>query len=195
MKRILWLLPLTFILYACPFESPVALESKPVEPVDTSLYGYWYGIIKDFSDMFGIEALDFTKNTDSTYNIIRYGKGIKGNMIMPDTAYFTGFTSYIGTQRYMNLITEISTVERSRKSKKEKIVKKRVYYMAAFEISNDTIRVRTIGEDFSTRKHYSSPAELKSYITDLLAQKVNIYDSTYSLSYRKIPRPQSGKSF
>ena len=95
MKRILWLVPLCFILYACPFESPVALEKKPVEPVDTALYGYWYGIIKDFSDMFGIEALDLTKETDSTYKIIRYGKAIKGNMILPDTAYFTGFTSYI----------------------------------------------------------------------------------------------------
>ena len=65
MKKLLWLLPLTTILYACPFESTVPLASGPTEPVDSSLLGYWYGIIKDFSDMFGIEALDITKQSDS----------------------------------------------------------------------------------------------------------------------------------
>ena len=155
MKRILWLVPLCFILYACPFESPVALEKKPVEPVDTALYGYWYGIIKDFSDMFGIEALDLTKETDSTYKIIRYGKAIKGNMILPDTAYFTGFTSYIDSQRYMNIVADVLILEWNRKSKREVARKQRVYYMAAIDLKNDTLRVRTVGEDFSVRKTYS----------------------------------------
>lgn len=195
MKKILWLLPLSFILYACPFESPVALEPKPVEPVDTSLYGYWYGIIKDFSDMFGIEALDFSRNSDSTYNIIRYGKAIKGNMILPDTAYFTGFTSYIGTQRYMNLVADIVIIERHRKTRKEIARKQRVYYMAALDKSNDTITVRTISDDFSVRKDYNSSEELKNYVIDQIGQNKNIYDSTYSLSYRKIPRPEPAKGF
>ncbi len=195
MKRILWLVPLCFILYACPFESPVALEKKPVEPVDTALYGYWYGIIKDFSDMFGIEALDLTKETDSTYKIIRYGKAIKGNMILPDTAYFTGFTSYIDSQRYMNIVADVLILEWNRKSKREVARKQRVYYMAAIDLKNDTLRVRTVGEDFSVRKTYSSSEELKEYMTDLIARNVNIYDSTYSLSYRKIPRPQPVKGF
>ena len=65
-KKILWLLPLCFILYACPFESPVPLDAKPVEPIDTSLIGYWYGIVKDGSDYFGIEALDIKKLSDSS---------------------------------------------------------------------------------------------------------------------------------
>lgn len=195
MTRLLWLLPLCIILYACPFESPVALEKKPVEPVDTSLYGYWYGIVKDFSDMFGIEALDLTKNSDSAYNIIRYGKAIKGDMILPDTAYFTGFTSYIGTQRYMNVVADIVIMEWNRKSKKEIARKHRVYYLAAIDIKNDTLMVRTIKEDFSVRKDYNNPEELKSYITELLERNENIFDSTYSLSYRKIPRPQPVRSF
>ncbi len=193
MKKLFWLLPICFILYACPFESTVPLESKPVEPVDSTLYGYWYGIIKDFSDMFGIEALDFTRNTDSTYKVIRYGKAIKGNMILPDTAYFTGFTSYIGSQRFMNLVTDIEIREWNRKKRKEVITKKKVYYMAAFDISNDTIKVRTVGEDFSVQKIYSSSGELKNYISDQLSQNINIYDSVYTLSYRKIPRPEPAK--
>ncbi len=195
MKRLLWLLPLTFILYACPFESTVALETKPVEPVDSTLFGYWYGIIKDFSDMFGIEALDFSKDTDSTYKIIRYGKAIKGNMIMPDTAYFTGFTSYIGTQRYMNVVADIIVLERQRRSQKEIAKKQRVYYLAALDKSNDTISVKAVSEDFSFRKKYNSPAELKNYIIEQLDQNKKIYDSTYSLSYRKIPRPAPAKGF
>ena len=195
MTRLLWLMPICFILTACPFESKVALEEKPVEPVDTSLYGYWYGIIKDFSDMFGIEALDFTKNSDSTYNIIRYGKAIKGDMILPDTAYFTGFTSYIGSQRYMNIVADIVIMEWHRKSKREVARKQRVYYLAAIDLKNDTLTVRTVKEDFSVRKDYNSPAELKNYISDLLARGEKIFDSTYSLSYRKIPRPQPVRSF
>lgn len=195
MKRIVWLLPVCFILYACPFESPVPLEKKPVEPVDSSLYGYWYGIIKDFSDMFGIEAVDLTRNTDSTYKIIRYGKAIKGNMILPDTAYFTGFTSYIGSQQYMNLVADVLILEWNRKTKREVARKQRVYYMAAIDRRNDTLKVRTISEDFSVRKAYRSSEELKNYIADLIAKDVNIFDSTYSLSYRKIPRPQPAKGF
>lgn len=195
MKRIVWLLPICLVLYACPFESPVALEKKPIEPVDTSLYGYWYGIIKDFSDMFGIEALDLTKNTDSTYNIIRYGKAIKGNMILPDTAYFTGFTSYIGSQRYMNIVADVLILEWNRKSKREVARKQRVYYMAAIKLNNDTLSVKTVSEDFSIRKMYSSSEELKNYLTDLIARNVNIFDSTYSLSYRKISRPPPAKGF
>ena len=103
MKKTLWLLPLTILLYACPFESKVPLASAPSEPVDSNLIGYWYGIIKDFSDMFGIEALDISKQSDSVYAITRYGKAVKGDIILPDTAYFTGYTSYIGEQRYMNV--------------------------------------------------------------------------------------------
>ena len=81
------------------------------------------------------------------------------------------------------------------KSKREVATKQRVYYMAAIDLKNDTLRVRTVGEDFSVRKTYSSSEELKEYMTDLIARNVNIYDSTYSLSYRKIPRPQPVKGF
>jgi hypothetical protein len=95
----------------------------------------------------------------------------------------------------MNVISDILLIERQRKSKKEIVRKKRVYYLAAIDITNDTLKVRTIKEDFSVRKDYNSPAELKSYITDLLARGEKIFDSTYSLSYRKIPRPQPVRSF
>jgi hypothetical protein len=56
------------------------------------LLGYWYGIVKDGSDFFGIEALDISKQSDSTYALIRYGKGIKDDFILPDTSYFSGYT-------------------------------------------------------------------------------------------------------
>ena len=67
--------------------------------------------------------------------------------------------------------------------------------MAAIDRRNDTLSVRTVGEDFSVRKTYSSSEELKDYMTELIAQNVNIFDSTYSLSYRKIPRPAPAKGF
>ena len=194
MKKLLWLLPLSIGLYACPFESKVPLASGPTEPVDSSLIGYWYGIIKDFSDMFGIEALDITKQSDSVYAITRYGKAVKGDMILPDTAYFTGYTSYIGEQRYMNIEGTVLIVTPRRK-KQPDITKEKVFYLSAIERRHDTLTVRTISEDFSTRKVFKSPEEFKQFVSDLIAQKKNIYDDQYSLSYRKIPKPQPMKPF
>lgn len=194
MKRLLWLLPLTILLYACPFESAVPIAAKPSEPVDSNLLGYWYGIVKDGSDFFGIEALDITQQSDSVYAITRYGKAIKEDMILPDTAYFTAYTSYIGDQRFMNVEgTVLITIPR--KNKQPEIKKEKVYYMAAIERRHDTLTVKTITESFSTRKNYNSPEELKQFVADLIAQKKNIYDDQYSLSYRKIPKPQPIKPF
>lgn len=194
MKKLLWFLPLTILLYACPFESTVPMESKPVEPVDSSLIGYWYGIIKDFSDMFGIEALDISKQSDSVYAITRYGKAVKEDIILPDTAYFTGYTSYIGEQRYLNVEGTVLIIT-PRKNKQPEMKKQKVFYMAAIDRQHDTLTVKTITESFSTRKNFNSPEELKHFISGLVAQKQNIYDDQYSLSYRKIPKPQPLKSF
>lgn len=194
MKKLLWLLPLSIGLYACPFESKVPLASGPTEPVDSSLIGYWYGIIKDFSDMFGIEALDITKQSDSVYAITRYGKAVKGDMILPDTAYFTGYTSYIGEQRYMNIEGSVLIVT-PRRNKQPDIKKEKVFYLSAIERRHDTLTVRTISEDFSTRKVFKGAEEFKQFVSELIAQKKNIYDDQYSLSYRKIPKPQPVKPF
>jgi len=189
MKKLLWSLPLTITLYACPFESTVPLAPAPTEPVDSSLIGYWYGIIKDFSDMFGIEALDITKQSDSIYAITRYGKAVKGDIILPDTAYFTGYISYIGEQRFMNLEGSV-IIKIPHRKKPTEYRKEKVYYLSAFDMRHDTISVKTITEDFSTRKVFSSPEELKQFVVSLIAQQKNIYDDQYSLSYRKIPKPQ-----
>ena len=170
------------------------MASTPVEPVDSSLVGYWYGIIKDFSDMFGIEALDITKQSDSVYAITRYGKAVKGDIILPDTAYFTGYTSYIGDQRYMNIEGTVLIVT-PRRNKQPDIKREKVFYLSAIERRHDTLYVKTISEDFSTRKVFKSPDELKQFVTDLIAQQKNIYDDQYSLSYRKIPKPQPIKPF
>jgi hypothetical protein len=196
-KKLLWLLPLTIVLYACPYESAVPLEQHPVETTDSSLYGYWYGIVKDGSDFFGIEALDITKDSDSTYNIIRYGKAAKGDIILPDTAYFTGYISYIGGQRYMNIVTDIVTVETKRNSKVPDVKTQRVYYIAAFNMRHDTLDVKTITEDFtpSSRKGYKTPGQLKELVDTMTKQKKNIYDDLYTLSYRKIQKPKPLKPF
>lgn len=182
-----WLLPLSMIFTACPFESTVPMEPRPVEPVDSSLLGYWYGIVKDGSDYFGIEALDLTQKSDSTYAIIRYGKAIKGDMVMPDTAYFTGYTSYIGEQRFMNIEGSVS-IEAGTKKKPE-IKKLKVYYVSALNRRNDTLEVRTLTENFSTRKYFSGPPEFKQLVTEMLNRQRNIYDDQYSLKYRKIEKP------
>jgi hypothetical protein len=192
MKKFLWFLPLTFGLYACPFESSIPIAPKPIEPIDSNLIGYWYGIIKDGSDFFGIEALDISKQSDSVYSIIRYGKAIKGDIILPDTAYFTGYTSYVGDQRYMNVEGFIVTVTPRRKKEPE-ISRQKVYYLAEMGLRNDTLSVKTVTETFSTRKKFGSSDDLRNLISDLKSQQKNIFDDQYSLSYHKISRPQPPK--
>ena len=163
------------------------LEAGPIEPVDSSLLGYWYGIVKDGSDFFGIEALDINKESDSVYSIVRYGKGIKGDMIMPDTAYFMGYTSYIGEQRFMNI--EGSVVIVVTKNKKTQVTTQKVYYVSSINRNHDTLDVKTLTENFSTRKFFNSPEDFRQLVIEMLNRKKNIYDDQYSLRYRKIPKP------
>ena len=194
-KILCWLLPVCFIVSACPFESKVPLAAAPAEAVDSTLLGYWYGIVKDGSDFFGIEALDITQQSDSTYSIIRYGKAAKGDIILPDTSYFTGYISYIGGQRFMNVEGSIVTVQ-TRGKKPPVVVTEKVFYLANFERRNDTLSMKTISEDFPhPRTGFKNPEELVKSIMSLTAQQKNIYDDLYSLSYRKIPRPQPLKGF
>lgn len=195
MKKLLWLIPISILLYACPYESAVPLEAKPVEPVDSTLLGYWYGIVKDGSDFFGIEALDITQNSDSTYAITRYGKAAKGDIILPDTSYFTGYISYVNGQRFMNVEGSIVLVT-TRGKKSPEIKTQKVFYLANFSLQRDTLTMKTITENFSpSRRGFASPEELKQTVISLTGQGKNIYDDLYALSYRKIPRPQPLKPF
>lgn len=195
LKKITVLLFLAIVLYACPYESSVPLTPHPVEAVDTSLFGYWYGIIKDGSDYFGIEALEISKESDSIYNIIRYGKAIKGDIILPDTAYFTGYISYIGQQRFMNI--EGSVVLTTLRRKKPPLVEvKKVFYLSAIKKSNDTLSVKTITEQFvPTTKVFNLPEDLTDEVNEQLKQHNNIFDDQYSLYYRKIEKPRPLKAF
>ncbi len=195
MKKSLWLLPLCILLWACPFESNVALEGRPTEAVDSTLCGYWYGIVKDGSDFFGIEALDISRQSDSVYAITRYGKAIKGDIILPDTAYFTGFTSRIGEHRYMNVVADIVIEEPRKNSKIREMKKQRVYYVARIDQQNDTLLVKTITETFSQKKYFSSPEEFRQTIARYSGDPKSLYDEQYSLAYRKIPKPQPLKPF
>lgn len=195
MKKFLWLLPLSFFLSACPFESTVPLSVKPTEPIDSSLVGYWYGIVKDGSDFFGIEALEISRQSDSVYAIIRYGKAVKGDIILPDTAYFTGYTSYIGEQRFMNIEGSV-LIEIPRRNKQPEYRKEKVYYFSTIERRHDTLSVKTITENFSpTRKDFKTSESLRLLVTASLQQQKNIFDELYSLSYRKIPKPTPLKPF
>lgn len=180
-----WLLPLAFICTACPYESTVPLTRGPSEPVDSSLIGYWYGIIKDGSDYFGIEALDITKKSDSVYAITRYGKSIKGDMIMPDTSYFTGYISKLGELRFMSV--EGITKVHSRKSPTG-FAEKKFFYLSYMSLNGDTLSVKTISEDFTVIKNFRSPEELRAAVMTMTGEKKNIFDDLYSLNYRKVEK-------
>jgi len=190
MKKLLWLWPLVTILCACPFESKVPLAAAPTQPVDSTLVGYWYGIVKDGSDFFGIEALDIAKQSDSVYSITRYGKAVKGDIILPDTAHFTGYISYVGEQCFMNIEGSVVIVTPRRNKAPETRVEK-VFYLSALERNHDTLHIKTITENFSaSRRDLNTPEALTRIVVESISQQKNIYDELYSLSYKKIPKPQ-----
>lgn len=188
-KKIFLLIPLCVFLYACPLESPVPLDERPVQAIDTSLLGFWYGIVKDGSDFFGIEALDIKKESDSVYNITRYGKAIKGSMIMPDTAYFTGYVSTFDNQTFMNVVGSIVEVI-PRKRKSPEIITRKIYYLASLELHHDTLSVKTVTGDFAgLNPRFKNPAELRNMILSVKKSGKNIFDDVYKLSYRKMEKP------
>ncbi|MBL0233603.1 MAG: hypothetical protein IPQ08_08050 [Chitinophagaceae bacterium] len=188
-KNIIWFIPVMIGLYGCPYEANVPLAARPAEAVDTNLVGYWYGIVKDGSDFFGIEALDISPKTDSTYSIIRYGKAIKGDIILPDTAYFTGYTSFVGPQRFMNIEGTL-VIEEPRGKKEKRVTTQKIFYLAALDRAHDTLDIRTVTENFTARKSFGRPEDLNAMVNDLLHnKKQNIFDDQYNLKYRRIPRP------
>ena len=181
---------ISFIICGCPYESPIPLDERPTEPVDSSLLGFWYGIVKDGSDYFGIEALEISKESDSIYNIIRYGKAIKGDMVLPDTAYFTGFISTIDSQRFFNIATNIVELI-PRKNKTPEVRTTRIYYLSPFSVSHDTMQVRTITDGFYAKNpHWKSNLDLKEKLRQMMSENKNIYDDIYKLSYRKMEKPK-----
>ena len=195
LSRLLLLPVVAIILCACPYESAVPLAARPAEAIDSSLIGYWYGIVKDGSDYFGIEALEIDKETDSTYTITRYGKAVKGDIILPDTSYFTGYISHLGDQRFMNIEGSV-VITTLRGKKPPEITVQKVFYLSNLGRSNDTLTVKTITEKFTpTRKTITDPGMLEREVRQMLGQGRNIYDDLYSLSYRKIQKPKPLKAF
>jgi hypothetical protein len=56
--------------------------------------------------------------------------------------------------------------------------------------------MKTIAENFlPVHKDFHNPEELKQTVAAMTAEKRNIFDDLYSLSYHKIPRPQPIKPF
>jgi hypothetical protein len=109
-------------------------------------------------------------------------------MILPDTAFFTGFTSRIGDWKFMNIEGYVRFEEIVKK--KYVVRMQKVFYVSALNRSNDTLDVKTITESFSTRKFFSGPGEFRQLVIEMLERKKNIFDEQYSLKYRKIPKPQ-----
>jgi hypothetical protein len=123
------------------------------------------------------------------YAITRYGKAVKGDIILPDTAYYTGYTSWIGDQRFMNIESSVLIVV-PRRNKEPELRNEKVFYISAIERNNDTLVVKTITENFSpTRRIIKSPPDLVKLVSETLGQQKNIYDEQYTLSYRKMQKP------
>ncbi len=88
----------------------------------------------------------------------------------------------------MNIEGTIVTVT-PRKKKPAEIKTQKVFYLAAIHMQQDTLSVKTVTDGVAGLRILNRPEELKKLITDLSAEKKNIFDNEYSLQYRKIKKP------
>jgi hypothetical protein len=101
----------------------------------------------------------------------------------------------VGDKKYMNVMAEIVLEEPRRNGRTKELKKQRVYYVAGIDWQRDTLQVNTVTETFSIKKNFRSTEEFKQAVLLQAGNAKDLYDEQYSLSYRKMPKPQPVKSF
>jgi hypothetical protein len=82
------------------------------------------------------------------------------------------------------------TIAVPKRNKQTEYRTEKIYYLSVLERRNDTLHVKTITDDFSSRKTFKTPDDLKQLVSESLNKQKNIYDELYALSYRKTQKPQ-----
>lgn len=113
----------SFMLMACPYNSPHSLDEAPKQPIDENLLGKWATmvtvIINDKKSITEPVKVIFSKKSDMEYDlaIIGYTQYMRPFKILTnDTIYGTGFLSTIDKNQFLNTSiagrTYISEVQR-----------------------------------------------------------------------------------
>jgi hypothetical protein len=142
------LIPLTLILYACPFSSPYKLDKEPAIPVDEILIGKWATMISDKKGNQQPVRMIISKKNDYEYNIDLTGNlaDLKMyNIAKEDSIKAAAFISNVSDRQFLNIDIKGQN------------------YIAAVVYYNDTLSLLPILDGF-TAKYIKSDSELRSAV-------------------------------
>lgn len=141
-------IPLTLILYACPFSSPYKLDKEPAIPVDELLIGKWATMISDKKGNPQPVKMILSKKSETEYNIDFTGNLSdlkKYNIVRDDSIKGAAFISNVADRQFLNIDIKGQN------------------YIAAVVYYNDTLTLLPILDGF-TAKYIKSDSELRSAV-------------------------------
>ncbi len=143
-----FLIPLTVMLYACPFSSPYKLDKEPAIPVDEVLIGKWATMISDKKGNPLPVKMIISKKSDTEYNIDFTGNFSdlkRFNIVRDDSIKGAAFISNVADRQFLNIDIKGQN------------------YIAAVDYYNDTLSLLPILDGFSA-KYIKSDSELRSAV-------------------------------
>src|SRR4051812_41542284 len=99
------LLPLSFFVYGCPYNSSYKIDTEPQILADDTFVGKWSTIISDETDKQPLKML-VTKKNDYEYEIDFIGRinGLRNFSILnKDTLKASAFFSEAASRRFLNI--------------------------------------------------------------------------------------------
>jgi hypothetical protein len=142
------LIPLTLILYACPFSSPYKLDKDPSIPVDEILLGKWATIIVDKKGNEQPVKVILSRKNDTEYDINFTGdlNDLKPyKVIAGDSIKGTACMSIVADRQFLNIEIKGQT------------------YIAALIYKNDTLSLMPLADGF-TAKYIKSDLQLRNAV-------------------------------
>jgi hypothetical protein len=162
----LFVLPVVFLLYGCPYSSAFKIDSDPTIPVEDTLIGKWSTATNDANGKSLSIKMIIDKKNDYEYNI-----DFTGNVhilkryvdIKNDTIRTTAFISEVGARRFLN----IHLFEQ--------------YYIVELIYKDDKISLLPLCEHFTSRL-IKNDAEIRSSLEQHYKTRLYpLYDDEFCL--------------
>ena len=127
-----------FILFACPYESVVPIDS-PTVPLDKKLIGTWKKLNAED------ESYVISERDEYTFNIEKRGKSES------DTEHFWGYESHVDGIRFLNIL-RVGPIDTLSK-----------FFFYKIDLNTDSIRLFELTENID--EEFSTSASLKNFIS------------------------------
>ena len=162
----LFFIPVSFILYACPFSSTYKLDKDPTIYTEDILLGNWATMITTKYGKLQPVKMILGKKNDTEYSIgfTGYLNDLKPyRVIIDDSIKGTAFMSTVANRQFLNIEIKGQT------------------YIAAVIYKDDKLSLLPLAEKF-TAKYIKSNEELRLAVEVHLATRISpIYDESFCL--------------